>query len=52
MANIFNRYFVDNHISGTLESNNTLELIIDKYTESKFEVFSIINVDELNRIVN
>ena len=51
MANIFNRYFVDS-ISGTSETDDTLELIIDKYTENKFKVFSTINVGELNRIVN
>jgi len=51
IANIFNRYFIDS-ILETLESDDTLELIIDKYTESKFEVFNIINVGELNRIVN
>lgn len=51
MANRFNRYFVDS-LSEILENNNTMEIIIDKYTESKFEVFSTINVDELNRIVH
>jgi len=28
-----------------------MELIIDKYTESKFEVFSTINIGELNQII-
>ena len=51
MTNIFNRYFADS-ISGTLESNDTMESIIDKYTESKFEVLSTINIGELNRIVH
>lgn len=51
MANIFNRYFVDS-ISGTLENNDTMEVIVDKHTESKLEVFSTINVGKLNRIVH
>jgi len=48
MANIFYKYFV-NSLSMTVEDDYAMELTMEKYTESQFEV---IDVDELKRIVN
>jgi len=51
MANIFNKYLV-NSISLTVEDDYARELMMEKYTESQFEAFNVIGVDELKRIVN
>lgn len=51
MANIFNgKYFV-NSISMKVEEEYVTELMMEKYTENQFELFSVINVRGLNRIV-
>jgi len=51
MTNIFNKYLVNN-ISLTVEDDYARELMMEKYTESQFEAFNVIGVDELKRIVN
>lgn len=50
MANIFNGYFV-NSISMNVEEEYITELMMEKYTENQFELFSVIDVKGLNRIV-
>lgn len=50
MANIFNGYFV-NSISMNVEEEYITELMMEKYTENQFELFSVIDVRGLNRIV-
>lgn len=51
MANMFNRYFIDS-ISAFKENDLRMEIVRDvRYTESVFEVFSLIEVESLNRIV-
>lgn len=50
MANIFNGYFV-NSISMNMEEEYITELMMEKYTENQFELFSVIDVRGLNRIV-
>jgi len=51
MANIFNKYLV-NSLSMTVEDDYAMEVTMEKYTESQFEVFNVIDVDELKRIVS
>jgi len=50
MANIFNKYFVDSLLTTTDDDHNR-DLEMNKYTDSEFEVFSVISVDKLREIV-
>jgi len=50
MANIFNKHFVDSLLTTTDEDLN-MDLEMNNYTDSEFEVFSVISVDKLSEIV-